>query len=276
MDELINNFKLLNLIDNKSKKQKIIKIFVENIQYKEIDLEKYNINHNGKEGHWLESKFGIKHNNKNESDLYGFEIKKESNKITFGDFSASEYIFSKTKTKINKKNNWINEELITRLEFMKYFGSYNNKKDRYSWSGKVIPKCNIYNDVGQILKITNKNNIYIKYSYSKDKRENKNEIVPNFLQKENLYIVYWSCDKMKKHINNKFNNNGFIICHKNEDNKYHKLSFGKRFDYIEFISYMKKRIIIFDSGMYEGNNRNYSQFRSNKHFWLNLIIEEYE
>ena len=34
--------------------------------------------------------------------------------------------------------------------------------------------------------------------------------------------------------------------------------------------------IIFDSGMYQGNSRNYSQFRSSaNNFWNILITEEY-
>ena len=37
---------------------------------------------------------------------------------------------------------------------------------------------------------------------------------------------------------------------------------------------MEKNIIL-DSGMYEGNNRNYSQFRANKSLWSDLITEEY-
>ena len=36
-----------------------------------------------------------------------------------------------------------------------------------------------------------------------------------------------------------------------------------------------KKYIIFDSGMYDGNNRNYSMFRSSYNkFWRNLIIVE--
>jgi hypothetical protein len=39
---------------------------------------------------------------------------------------------------------------------------------------------------------------------------------------------------------------------------------------------IKNKLIIFDSGMYSGNNRNYSQFRSiNNNFWKTLITEEY-
>ena len=58
--------------------------------------------HCGKEGHWLEDKMGIKHNSKNEPDIFGYEMKKNSSKITFGDFSASEYLFSKKREILNK------------------------------------------------------------------------------------------------------------------------------------------------------------------------------
>jgi len=37
---------------------------------------------------------------------------------------------------------------------------------------------------------------------------------------------------------------------------------------------MKNKKIIFDSGMYDGNSRNYSQFRGTC-FWNELITEEY-
>lgn len=43
---------------------------------------------------------GIKHNAKNEPDINGYEMKKSSNKITLGDFSASEYLFSGKNKKI--------------------------------------------------------------------------------------------------------------------------------------------------------------------------------
>ena len=38
---------------------------------------------------------------------------------------------------------------------------------------------------------------------------------------------------------------------------------------------LKSKKIILDSGMYEKNTRNYSQFRANYNFWNELLIEEY-
>ena len=86
-------------------------------------------------------------------------------------------------------------------------------------------------------------------------------------------IAIWKAEKMKPHIENKFNKKGFFICKKIED-KYNKICFGKTFDFEYFIECIKNKKIIFDSGMYEGNSRNYSQFRGSE-FWNELIIEEY-
>ena len=58
---------------------------------------------------------------------------------------------------------------------------------------------------------------------------------------------------------------GFFICKKNNKN----ICFGKPFDYDYFIEGIKNNKIYFDSGMYEGNRRNYSQI------WKDLIIEVY-
>lgn len=50
---------------------------------------------------------------------------------------------------------------------------------------------------------------------------------------------------------------------------------GNTIDFNKFITLFKNNKIIFDSGMYEGNTRNYSQFRSNCNIFKELIIEEY-
>jgi hypothetical protein len=70
--------------------------------------------------------------------------------------------------------------------------------------------------------------------------------------------------------------NGFFICKKNLSGEFDRICFGKPFDFILFAECLKNGNIIFDSGMYIGNTRNYSQFRSGfKNFWENLILEEY-
>jgi len=237
-------------------KEKIINLFNKNLKGIDICLKSYNNKHSGKEGHFIEKKMEIKHNSKNEPDLYGYEMKKYSNKRNI----------------INNFNNWNDDIKLNRNEFIKIFGNPNpNKNNRYSWSGYCVPKYNIYNSNGQIIKIEN-NDLIIYYSYSYDKRDNK-ENIPDFLKKDNIMIVIWKAEKLEKYINNKFNVKGFFTL-KKIDNKYEKICFGKPFNFEFFIENFKNKKIIFDSGMYEGNSRNYSHFRG-MNLLDDLIIEEY-
>lgn len=261
--------------DNQTDKQNIIKLFNACVKGVDICLEGQNINHCGKEGHWLETKMGIKHNAKNEPDINGYEIKKSSSKTTLGDFSASEYAFSgkNKRNNINILNNWTDEIKFSRNDFIKTFGNPNpNKKNRFSWSGSCVPTYNIWNYNGQILTINKNNDIIIYYSFSNDTRSEKINF-PLFLQNDNIVIALWKSSKMKQHIDNKFNKKGFFIC-KKIGNTYQKICFGKPFNFEYFIEGIKNKKIIFDSGMYYGNSRNYSQFRGTG-FWNELIIEEY-
>lgn len=43
----------------------------------------------------------------------------------------------------------------------------------------------------------------------------------------------------------------------------------------KFVLDLKLILIFLDSGMYDGNTRNYSNFRSNNKLWFDNIIEEY-
>lgn len=259
-----------------SDKQEIITLFYNNVKGVEICLKNMNIKHCGKEGHWLETKMEIKHNSKNAADIYGYELKKCSSRYSLGDFSASEYAFSNKnkRTLINISNNWNDKIIMSKNDFIQIFGNQNpNKNNRYSWSGSCIPTYNNWNSNGQNLLINDNNDIIIYYSYSKDIRDIK-ETFPDYLKKDNIMIAIWKEEKMKEHINNKFNDKGFIIC-KKVNNKYEKLCFGKKFDFNYFIECVKNKTIYFDSGMYEGNRRNYSHFRANSNIFENLIIEEY-
>lgn len=260
---------------NDDDKNKILKLFNDNVKGKEICLNKNN-KHCGKEGHWLEKMMDIKHNSNNSPDLYGYEMKKYSKKITLGDFSASEYAFSDKNKRniINEKNNWTDDNIIiNKKNFIHYFGNPNiSKNNRYSWSGSSVPTYNKYNNNGQILLVEN-NDIVIYYSHLDDTRDNK-DTLPEFLKtNEKILIAIWLENKMTLHINNKFNQKGFFIC-KKIDNKYEKICFGKPFNFEYFIECIKNKKIIFDSGMYDGNNRNYSHFRG-YNFLDELIIEEY-
>lgn len=258
-------------------KEKIINLFRSNVKDVEISLENFKANHDGKEGHWLELKMGIKQNSNKNADIYGFEMKKQSNKVSIGDYSATEYAFTNTKKRrvINIINNWDDNIKMSKEMFIKYFGMPNiNKNNRYSWSGKCVPKFGQWNECGQILTVSLCDSLCIWYSYEYDIRTNKINY-PEYLKKGIILIAYWNYEQMSKNINMKFNQNGFFICKKsNKTNKYESICFGKPFNYDYFIKCVKDKKIIFDSGMYEGNHRNYSSFRGTS-FWNDLLIEEY-
>ncbi len=124
------------------------------------------------------------------------------------------------------------------------------------------------------------------YSYSKDKRGNKDSIVPQELQIENLVIARWygvnspsskRTDKcLKEKLEDKFNDKGWFTCKMDATGVYQKICFGNPMNYDEWLRLVHQGIVFFDSGMYEGNNRPYSQWRANNDFWESLIIESYE
>lgn len=259
---------------NDDDKQYIINRFRTSVKGVDVCLDGLNTSHCGREGHWLETQMGIKHNASNEPDIRGYEMKKSSSKTSLGDFSANEYIFSRKRDIINEMNAWNETIKTTRSEFMRFFGNPNpNKNDRYSWSGTCVPKYNIWNSNGQTLTIAENNDIIAYYSFSKDTRQRKSEF-PDHLKRDDIVIAIWKNENMKTKIENKFNQKGFFICNK-LINTYDKIYFGKPFTFEYFIECIKNKSIIFDSGMYDGNNRNYSQFRGS-HFWDDLIVEEYE
>jgi hypothetical protein len=243
----------------------ILEMFNRNVRHKPIQL--LNIN-DGSEGHWLEARFGVKRNNNNQPDIYGYEIKKDAKKITFGDFSASEYPFSKKKIHIKIS--------MTRDVFIQTFGEPNPlKQGRYSWSGACTPSYmnRGWNTCGQRIMVTESRDIVILYSFSKDQRERKNKF-PVEIQQDNITIAYWKHEKISVNIENKFNQCGFFICKKNKDNVYDTIHFGPPFTYNLFLQGFQNGDIFFDSGMYETNNRPYSQFRANNDFWMSMTIKE--
>lgn len=251
-----------------SARQKIIDLFLINVKGKKAPTSL----HDGSEGHWLEKQMGVSPNNRNEPDIFGYEMKKESSKITFGDFSASEYLFSKRKPLLETLNQWNTDEIIVkRDEFITYFGAPNIKKNnRYSWSGRCFPTYGTWNSCGQMMYFNNNLDLIIYYSFEQDSRPVKVSY-PKFLQKEIVAIAIWEKKKLETNINRKFNNKGFFIC-KKINNTYKSVCFGKPFDFNYFSENIKNKNIILDSGMYAGNTRNYSSFRSSSKFWNSLLV----
>lgn len=273
------------MLEKDERKKEIIELFRNNVKGKSPDVCGINPHHDGKKGHWLEHQFGVASNGNNAPDLYGFELKCDtSSKTTFGDWSANVYVYTNPKyssffegkAKYQKQNS-----------FVKIFGKPNaEKNNRYSWSGEPTPKISGYNSFGQILKIENNNDVVAYYSFSKDKRPNKEMIVPKELQIDNLEIAKWygetsptrkRSDKcIKEKLEDKFDVNGWFTCKKDENGKYYKICFGGPFTFDKWIDLVKKGIVYFDSGMYEGNKRPYSQWRADNRYWNSLIEETYE
>ena len=266
-------------------KQKIINLFYQNVKGKVPDVSGYNANHDGREGQWLEKQFGKNPDADNSADFWGYELKNETaSKTTFGDWSANRYIF---KDGIYA-NCFRNPTIGTPQDvFCQIFGKPNPENGgRCSWSGEPVPHINQYNNFGQIMTVELEPNcdIVIYYSYSKDKRPDKSFIVPEALQNENIELARWfgiispsqrRNDKcLREKLENKFNQKGWFTC-KKEDGIYKYICFGEPINYQTWLALVLQGIVFFDSGMYQGNNRPYQQWRANNSFWDSLIKEQY-
>ena len=250
-------------------KQEIIKRFNNNVRGEKPDTSNSNQKHDGKAGHWLERQMGIKINNKTEADLFGYEMKNQttSGKTTFGDWSADYYIFKDSKYFISTDNR------INRDRFMEIFGSYKQDKQRYSWSGEITPKINNFNRYGQKLIVDTNRDILAVYSYAQDLRADKVNTTPSNMQINDLILAQWKHNSMKKRVESKFNDKGWFKCVHNESGIYTAIQFGKPITFEDWIALVEKGIVFFDSGMYQGNNRPYSQWRALNNFWNSLVLE---
>jgi len=246
-------------------KDKIIALFNKNVKGKRPDTSSMNENHDGKGGHWLERMMGVKANASNSPDLYGFEMKNDTTiKTTFGDWSADYYIFKDPDNK------------FTRDDFLYFFGQPNKKKGgRLSWSGTPAPVINKVNPFGQILLVDQNSNIHAQYNFSQDQRKDKSSIIPFSLQIDNLTIALWEKESLKKKLEKKFNEKGWFKCIKNKKGLYESMVFGDPISFEEWIQFVKSGDVFFDSGMYQGNKRPYSQWRANNSFWDKLKTSHY-
>ena len=260
-------------------KEKIIALFNKNVKGKKSDTSTNNQRHDGKDGHWLETQMGIIHNGYNEPDLFGYEMKNQttSGKITFGDWQPDEYIYIHGRGKNPKRNDTNKNFELTRDNFLEFFGKPNEKKSgRLSWSGIPCPTYfNQMSEYGQLLTIDEDENIIITYNYSKDKRDNKNDILPLNLKMDNIVIAKWYKKKLKLKLERKFNQKGWFTCKKDTNGVYQSIHFGNPINYDSWIQLFKNKIVFFDSGMYQGNKRPYAQWRANTTFWHTLITDSY-
>ncbi len=252
-------------------KERLIKLFFENVYGKMFnDDGSKNRQHDGREGHWLEEQLGIKANGNTAPDILGYELKKEtSSKTTFGDWSPDKKIWGK-KFEIEP-----NLSPITRDQFLQIFGKPNEEKGgRYSWSGTPTPKYGYFNSYGQKIIIDPIGNIQAIYSFKEDKRENKHEIVlKQFQIPLNCIIAQWSRDKIEAKLLAKFGQKGWVKAHKDNTGAYSHLTFGAPITYEDWLQNIRDGIVFFDSGMYQGNSRPYSQWRSNNRNWDSNAID---
>ena len=258
-------------------KEKIIELFYKNVKGKKSDTSANNQKHDGKDGHWLETQMGIKHNGDNEPDLFGYEMKNQttSGKITFGDWQANEYIFIHGRGKTPVRNDTNRDYNLSRDDFFKFFGKPNDKKNgRLSWSGIPCPTYfNQTSEYGQLLTMDDEENIVILYNYVEDKRINKNEIIPNYLRVKNIVIAKWYKESLKLKLERKFNQKGWFTCTKDKEGIYEAIHFGNPMNYQSWINLFKEKVVFFDCGMYQGNKRPYSQWRATTGFWHSLITD---
>ena len=246
-------------------RNRIIERFMQNVYRKIAETSESNQRHDGKAGHWLEKQMDLKPNASNTPDLWGYEMKNETAmKTTFGDWCPNYWIFR------DKKYN------MDRDEFLRVFGKPNEKKNnRLSWSGEPVPKIKGVNSFGVKTVIDRNNNISFVYSYSKDTRERKSKMVPEKLREEELTIAKWNAEgknSLREKLEKKFNRSGWFKCLIDGGGKYDKIVFGGPMNFETFMKFVKTGEIFFDSGMYQGNNRNYCQWRAYNKLWDSFVI----
>jgi len=220
--------------------------------------------HDGRRGHALEAMMGLTRNCRNQPDFVYFELKIDTkSKTSYGDWSPSYWIFNDPSGG------------ISRAKFMEIFGKYNEKKSRWSWSGKPVPKINVHNTFGQILEVDPDLSISIRYSYSKDQREDKATIVPAHLCKDDLMLAKWDAQHLRCLVENKFNHGGWCKCKKDKNGVFNEIVFGDPFTYEQWVGWVKTGDVFFDSGMCQKSSRNYASWRAHNEHWDAFIKERH-
>lgn len=253
-----------------NKELQIVQLFLAKVYQKKPNIIQANRKHHGAVGHWLETAMGITHNRNNIPDLLGYEMKTDttSGKTTFGDWSADFYLFKSSQNP---------SSTLLRDQFIEIFGKPNPlKNNRYSWSGSPIPTIHHPSSWNGSRMVVDKNDmIKIIYDYSKDPRKNKSKIIPSEFKKNSLILASWSRAHLEQKVNSKFSQNGWFKCYRNSGGVYDRIGFGEPMNFDSWIYLVRQGIVYFDSGMYVGNSRNYSQWRANNNYWDSLVIRSY-
>lgn len=228
------------------------------------DLTGYHSGHDGAEGDWLTKKMGLTVNGKNEPDFKGFEMKKDSAKTTFGDWSPDFALYLAPRRGTNAE--------MPRSEFLKVFGTPKahpepRKNGRYSWSGEVFPTVKGINRYGQIMKVEMSGDIKALYFYNSDQRQDKSRVVPKKYQQEGLVLAHWTSDRLRLRLERKFNQLGWFKCLKDSSGLYSELQFGRPINYEAFLKMVISGDVFCDCGMYDGNSRPYMTWRASHRIW---------
>ena len=286
---------------------KIIEIYKNKVHGEKPDTSKMTKDHDGKKGHWLEDVMGSKKDASNKPDLYGYEMKTGGSKTSFGDWGPDYFIFrdeEKFLNLIGKKGRERQELQNTNKDeiFLKAFGVFRNadedsheyklpngdivtwkdigKEEYYSWSGKPSPNKvpDRFNAFGQALVINKNNSISITYSFSKDMRENKTELIPKEFQIENLELFGWSTEWIKEKVENKFNVHGWFKCNIKEG-KFYEIIFGDKITISQFLKWVGDGDVVFDTRLKErrpdGTDRYGMQWRAPSTFWKSKSVQTY-
>ncbi len=195
------------------------------------------------EGHWLEERFGLQANCHGGADLFGYEIKKASDKITFGDWAADEYIF-RPGAVLLRHNPHVPLGALDKDAFLYLFGVYNDKHKRFSWSGLTSPRLNQVNAYGQMMIMDAQENLYVVYHPHFDISVARK---PEWVwHREVTVLAYWSRAKIDRHVKQKFNQRGFLLCKKrHEDGAYTDLCFGRQINTDMWLDGVRKGLVFF-------------------------------
>jgi hypothetical protein len=238
--------------------------FAKYVRGQKPDLTGYNLKHDGAEGDWLTKKMGLTVNGKNEPDFQGFEMKKDSAKTTFGDWSPDYALYLSPKRGV--------KSALSRSEFLRIFGSPKvhkepHKNGRHSWSGEVFPTVKGLNKYGQIMKVEKSGDIKAMYFYKSDTRPEKSKLVPKQYQEEGIILAHWTRERLRARLERKFNQLGWFKCLKDSDGRYSELQFGRPINYEEFLKMVISGDVFCDCGMHDGNPRPYMTWRASHRIW---------
>ena len=281
--------------DSKVRDQ-IIGIYKKNVHGRQPDTSKMTKTHDGKKGHWLEDVMGSKRDASNKPDLFGYEMKTGSSKTSFGDWGPDYFIFRDEKkfpNLIGKEGRDLQKQASQNKDdvFLRAFGVWRNddkensygkwdKGGYYSWSGKPSPTkaTDGFNRYGQALVVNADHSISIKYSFSKDCRDDKSKIVPKRFQMEELVLFGWSANWIKNKVENKFSVLGWFKCNIKKK-EYVEIMFGDPITATTFLEWIKCGNVIFDTRMKQrrpnGSDRMGMMFRANNAFWKSLAVYTY-